>query len=163
MKKIALLALAVATLAGASSAYAANANLSVTADVAATCSVNAATMAFGTYDTLSGSAKASPGTDISFTCSNGTTYSVALDNGASYDDTNTTRRLQHSANGTLAEDYLTYKIYENSAMTTAFDGMTGASNGGPQSVTVYGQIDAGQTTAKAGAYDDTVVITITAT
>lgn len=162
MKKIALLMVASAAVVGASSAQAGTANLSVTADVAATCSVDAATMAFGTYDTLSGSAKASPATAINFTCSNGTTYSVSLDNGQNYDDTNATRRLQHSANGTSAADYLSYNIYEDAGFTTAFDGVAAAATGASQSVTIYGLIDAGQTASKAGSYDDTVVITVTA-
>lgn len=162
MKKIALLAMAAAGLVMASSAQAGTANMQVTADVAATCSVDAATMAFGTYDTLTGSDKASPATSISFTCSNGTTYSVALDNGMNYDETGATRRLNHSGNGITADDYLTYGIYEDASFTTAFDGMSAAATGAPQSVTVYGRIDGNQTTAKAGAYDDTVLITITA-
>jgi spore coat protein U-like protein len=161
MKKIALLTLAIAGAATVSSVQAGTNNLSVTADVAATCSVEAATMAFGTYDTLTGSA-ATQSTDLAFTCSNGTTYSVALGNGASYDATGTTRRLQHSGGGVSAADYLTYKIYEDSEMATAFDGLSASSTGAQQTVTVYGRIDAGQTTAKAGNYADTVVITVTA-
>lgn len=162
MNKIALLGLAAAGLMMASSAQAGTANMQVTADVAATCSVDAATMAFGTYDTLTGAALGSPATSISFTCSNGTTYSVALDNGQNYDGTAATRRLNHSGNGITADDHLTYKIYEDAGFTTAFDGMSAAATGAVQSVTVYGRIDAGQTTAKAGAYDDTVLITVTA-
>lgn len=164
MKKIALLSLAVAAAAGMSSAQAATADMTVTADVAATCSVNAATMAFGTYNTLTGTALASPATAINFTCSNGATYSVSLSNGANYDTTGATRRLIRTGAATpAADDYLTYKIYEDSAMTVAFDGMSGATTGAAQSVTLYGKVDGGQTTRKTGSYTDTVVITITAT
>lgn len=163
MKKIALLSLAVATMACMSSAQAGTADMTVTSDVAATCSVNAATMAFGTYDTLTGTAKASPATAINFTCSNGATYSVSLNNGANYDSTGATRRMiRGGATTPVADDYLTYKIYEDSAMTLAFDGMSGATTGASQSVTLYGKIDGGQTTRKTGTYSDTVVITITA-
>lgn len=162
MKKIALLAMAAAGLVMASSAQAGTANMQVTADVAATCSVDAATMAFGTYDTLTGAELGSPATSIGFTCSNGTTYTVTLDNGQNYDGTGTTRRLNHSGNGTTADDYLTYGIFEDASFQVPFAEMSAAATGAPQSVTVYGRIDGNQTTAKAGAYDDTVLITITA-
>jgi spore coat protein U-like protein len=162
MKKIALIALAVAGVVVVSSAQAGTNNLTVSADVQATCSVGAAAMAFGTYDTLTGSAVPSTQTDITFTCSNGTTYTVALDNGLHYDATGATRRMQHSGAGTTAADHLAYALYEDSGLTTAFDGFSAASTGASQTVSIWGEIANGQTTAKAGAYADTVVITVTA-
>jgi spore coat protein U-like protein len=160
-KSIVLLAAAGMVL--SSTVNAAEANLAVSADVQATCSVSAATLAFGTYDTISGAA-VDKTTAISFTCSNGTTYSVSLNNGLYYDSTvgSETRRMNHSGAGTTAADYLTYKLYEGTGTTTIWDGMSGSSTGATQSVDVTGRIDSGQTTSKAGTYSDTVVITVTA-
>jgi spore coat protein U-like protein len=160
-KKIAMFAATAAAMVVATSANAAEANLAVSADVQATCSVSAATLAFGTYDTISGAA-VDQATPIEFTCSNGTTYSVSLGNGLHYDSTALTRRMNHSGAGLAADDYLTYKLYEGTGTTTPWDGMSGSSTGASQSVNVTGQIDAGQTTSKAGTYADTVVITVTA-
>src|SRR5436190_1433424 len=63
---------------------------------------------------------------------------------------------------------LNYNIYTTSARTTVWgDGTAstatigGTGSGSAQSVTVYGRVGSGQTSLPAGAYADTVAVTVT--
>lgn len=143
------------------SALAATDDMTISATVDASCSVTAPAVALGAYDPIAGTA-IGIGDQIDFTCTNGTTYAISLGNGLHYDGTGLTRRMQHSGAGTGADDYLTYGIFEGTDNTTAWDGMSGASTGATQAVDIFVEADAGQTTVKAGAYSDTIVVTVTA-
>jgi len=137
--------------AGAASAQStAQTNFQVLANVQATCSVSATNLDFGQYDPLSTTPKDGSST-ISVTCTNGTTYGVGV-------TTPTARAMTGPAGATL-----TYGLYNDTGRTTAFNvpanGATG--NGQAQAISVYGRIPIGQITARAGAYTDTVNVTVT--
>jgi spore coat protein U-like protein len=63
---------------------------------------------------------------------------------------------------------LNYNIYTSAARTTVWGNGTsgtatigGTGTGTSQSVTVYGRVGSGQTSVPAGAYADTVAVTVT--
>ncbi len=141
------------------------ANLSVTATVTATCAVATSPVAFGVYDPTG--ADLDTAGAVTITCTSGTTYSVALDAGASPSTPGdaTTRRMVDGAN------FLPYALYLDAGRATVWgDGLNGTSlnptagtftgDGTAQARTVYGRITAGQY-VPPGAYADTVVATVT--
>ena len=63
---------------------------------------------------------------------------------------------------------LNYILYTNSGRTIVWGSgaggtgsLTGTGNGASQAVTIYGRVTAGQASAPAGSYADTVTVTIT--
>ena len=143
----------------------ANSNLTVQLLVADTCTVNTATLDFGSTGLLATLIDAT--TTLSVTCTNTTPYSVGLDNGANF---STTRRMRQGATA----NYIGYALYTDSgrtnAWTTASSSTTctttnscslGTGNGAAQSITVYGRVPALGTAPTPGAYTDTVTITVT--
>lgn len=151
---IALMALAAPVLAGTDTD-----NLSVTATVAASCSVETTQdVAFGTID--SATVNTAEGT-VTVTCTNGTGYSIALDDGDYY---SSGRRMQGD---TVTTSYLPYELYQDSGYITLWgDGTHGSvkgsltGTGSGEAHTVYGRITAGQYPAP-DTYADTVVVTVT--
>jgi len=143
-------------LAGPSLAATTTGNLTVTATVASTCSVNSPTLAFGTYNPVSVSDST---IDISVTCTNTTPYTVGLDAGTGTGATVTTRKMVNGAN------LLNYALYSDPGRTTNWGNTAGSwksatGNGAAQLHTVYGRIPASQF-VDPGSYSDTVVITVT--
>ena len=141
------------------------ANMTVQLTVTASCTVNAATLDFGSTGLLA--ALINQTTTLSVTCTNTTPYSVGLDNGANF---SATRRMRQGATA----NYIGYALYTDSgrtnAWTTASSSTTcttanscslGTGNGSAQSITVYGQVPALGTAPTPGAYTDTVTITVT--
>ena len=152
----ATLALPEAAIAGT-----ATSTMSVTATVTANCTVSTTALAFGSVDTISGTNYDSTGA-LSITCTNGSAWSatagVGSGSGASY----TNRRMTSGAN------LLNYNIYTTAARTTVWGNGTGGTSaiagtgtGTAQAVTVYGRVPLDQTSARAGAYADTVAVTVT--
>lgn len=140
----------------ASASSTATTTFGVTATVNATCTVAATSLAFGTYS----SAVANAQSTITVTCSNTTPYNVGLNAGVATGATVTTRQMTGPSGATL-----NYALYQNSGETTNWgntsgtDTVSGTGNGAAQSLTVYGQIAAGQYPA-AGSYTDTVTATV---
>jgi spore coat protein U-like protein len=139
--------------------------LSVTANVVDTCTVAASgnLLAFGAYTGALNNTNGS----LSLTCTDGDTYTVALNIGTGSGASFTGRILTNpSPAGTL-----TYNIYTTAGRTTVWGDGTGATatvpgtgTGALQTLTVFGQIPAGQTaTVTPGNYTDTVTITVTFT
>ena len=158
----ALLPAAFALLAPVQVAHAATASttFSVTATVLASCNVSAGTLAFGSYSPASGSPTDAMST-INVVCTNGTTYTVALDGGS------TANNVAARAMNDTHSHMLTYGIYTDSARSTVWGDGTGATvtqagtgNGATQSLTAYGRVPAAQFAA-AGSYADTVTVTVT--
>lgn len=135
-------------------------SLAVTGSITATCVVNASSLAFGAYNPVLNTNLDVTGT-VSVSCTNATPYNVGLDAGAGTGATVTNRKLTSGANT------LTYQIYRDSARTLNWgntagtDTIAGTGNGSAQSITAYGRIVSGQTTAAVGSYTDTVTVTIT--
>ncbi|WP_233800586.1 Csu type fimbrial protein [Paraburkholderia sp. HP33-1] len=127
----------------------------VTATVNANCTVSATDMAFGAY---SGAQLDSTAT-ITATCSNGTAYTVGLNQGLTGTGV-TDRRM--AGPGT---DTLLYHLFSDTTRTTNWDDVgganpaTGTGTGSAQALTVYGRVPADQF-VQAGNYSDTVTVTV---
>ncbi len=137
--------------AGAASAQStAPTTFQVLANVQATCSVSATNLDFGQYDPLSVTPK-DGSSSISVTCTNGTTYGVAV-------TTPTARTMTGPLGATL-----TYGLFNETTRSTGFNvpNNSATGNGTAQAISVFGRIPVGQIAARAGAYTDTVNVTVT--
>jgi len=129
----------------------------VTVVISATCTISATALAFGNY---SGALIDSTST-ISVTCTKAATYNVGLNAGLATGATVTTRKMTGPAPALLS-----YSLFSNSVHTTNWgntvgtDTVAGTGTGSVQSLTVYGQVPAGQFT-KPGSYADTITATVT--
>ena len=130
--------------------------MTVTATVLPNCLLSASNLAFGNY----AGALINSTSTISVTCTNTTPYNVGLNPGLATGATVTTRKMQNGANR------LSYSLYQNSTHTTNWgntvntDTEPGIGSGAVQSLTVYGQLPAGQYVTP-GNYSDTITATIT--
>ena len=141
------------------------ANLAVSANVSATCSISTTALAFGSYDPV-GTHAASPldgAGSVVVTCTNGASTTVTLGQG-SHANTGSTDAvpLRRMASGA---SFLSYSIYQDSPRSsvwgnTAGTGVGHTGLGTATSISVYGRVPAGQNVA-SGAYTDTVVATVT--
>lgn len=138
--------------------------MTVSAEVVASCTISAGDLAFGAYDTVSGAAVHGTAT-LTVACSvDGVERKVTLSQGANADiGSSAATPLRRMANGT---EHLSYKLYSAGIGDTVWGdtaetgkGYTAASSA-PASLTVYGTIDASQD-VPVGSYSDTVVATIT--
>ena len=149
--------LALGLLSGQAQAATASTTFSVTATMMANCTISATNLAFGSYT----GALTNATSTISVTCTKSTTYNVGLDAGTSTGATVTTRKMTGPAGATLA-----YALYQDSAHTINWgntvgtDTVSGTGNGSAQTLTVYGEVPAGQSVTP-GAYTDTITATIT--
>ena len=152
-----------ALLSSAALAATATANLTSSATIGATCSITGNSMPFGAYDPFAGTAVSQSAT-ISVTCVTGMTPPpIRMDQGLHPAAASTgavpLRRLAAGAG------YLTYNLYSDAGTTVPWENTTGVTSpvptGSAQTMTVYGKIDAGQTTAIAGTYTDSVIVTVT--
>ncbi len=153
--------LALAALGTGTQAHAATttSSIAVAAAVLQTCVVSASALAFGTYDPTSAT-PADSTTTILVTCSLATTYNVGLSAGGGSGASVATRKLTSGGNT------LDYGLYTSAARTTVWgntvgtDTVSGTGTGLPVSYTVYGRV-AAQQSVPAGAYTDTVTVTVT--
>lgn len=143
------------------------ANLTVQITITAACTINTATLDFGSNaGTSLISSNVDASTTVSVTCTNGSPYSVGMDNGANVSGSQ--RRMKSGTN------FLNYNLYVDSARTNAWT--TAASNstctsanscflgtgtGAAQLVSVYGRVPSTGTAPPTGTYSDTVTMTIT--
>ncbi|MBW9332131.1 Csu type fimbrial protein [Herbaspirillum aquaticum] len=150
-------AVVLASSAPASIAATASGTLTISASVVAACTVVGSAIAFGAYTQ---SVVNQSGT-ITVLCTNGTTYNVGLDAGTGSGASVSNRKMSAAGGGTL-----NYALYRDSARTNNWgstigtDTQAGTGSGLTQTLTVYGQIPASQTPL-AGAYSDTVTVTLT--
>ena len=134
------------------------ATFSVTATVQATCLISANNLSFGTYV----GSQIQDTSTISVTCTNTTPYNVGLDAGAASGATVTTRQMT----GTNYDQLLNYSLYSNTNYTTNWgntvgtDTVAGTGTGAAQTLTVYGEVPAGQY-IEPDSYADTITATIT--
>ena len=145
------------TSTSASASSTATATIAVTANVVDSCTISATALSFGTY---SGTALPAQAT-ITVTCTDLGTYTVGLNGGTTTGGTDQARLLAGPSTYTLA-----YNLYTTSALTTiwgntsAHNWQSGTGTGSAQTLTVYGNIAAGQT-LYVGSYTDSVTATIT--
>ncbi len=160
--KAAAIAVGVLALGFAQSANAATATttFAVTASVTANCTISASPLAFGAYT----GAVVNNQTTLSVTCTNTTPYSVGLSAGTSTGATVSTRKMTGAAS---TANLLNYSLFRDSGRTLNWgvtttgtpDVQPGTGNGTAQSITVYGQVPAGQNVAPDN-YSDTITATV---
>jgi spore coat protein U-like protein len=145
------------TISVVSSAGTQTGNFSVTATVSAYCSISATSMAFGTYTGAVLNATSS----VNATCTNTTAYNLSLSVGTATGATVSNRSMTGPSSNLLG-----YALYSNSGMTSIWGNTIGTNTvvgkgiGSQQTVTVYGQIPAGQYKVP-GSYSDTITATVT--
>ena len=154
---------AVALAAFNSHAGTATANLSVTASIAANCSISTVAVAFGSYDPIganSSTALDATGSVVT-TCTSGSAPTITLDQGANPASGSTAsapvRQMASGANN------LGYQLYSDSSHTSVWADTGVAApgaDGTAQTSSVYGRISGGQN-KPLGSYSDTVVATVT--
>jgi spore coat protein U-like protein len=135
----------------------ATATFIVSTSIQATCLISTTPLSFGTYTGLTLTSTST----VTVTCTNGTAYDVGLNAGTATGATTTTRSMT-GPGGAL----LSYELDSDSARTINWGNivdtdtveMTGT--GLSQTMTVYGQVHAGQYFAP-GIYSDTVTATVT--
>lgn len=141
--------------------------LTVQMTISTSCTISAATLNFGSLPgtaVIAGATNAS--VNVSVTCTNGSPYSIAMNNGANASGSQ--RRMTNGAS------FINYNLYTDagrtSPWTTATSSTTctstnscylGTGNGSAQSVPVYGQVPAVGSAPTASTYTDTVTMTIT--
>jgi len=168
-------AILILLLAASQTTFAATAsgNLGVTAIVGAGCQVNASNVTagiinFGSLDfgsintignqTIDAQTTGAGNGSIIMECSNGTTFTISLDNGLHY--ASSTRSMVNAGNPAVL---LSYALYQNVARTlpwTTTSPLTGTANGAPATFPIYGRIPPSQTGITAGTYNDTVQVVI---
>lgn len=135
-------------------------SFTVSATVTDTCqSLTADNINFGNYNPLASSNTDATG-NIQITCTNNTSYSIALSAGGS--GSYSTRQLSDGSSNNL-----NYNLYTSSSYNSIWGDGTGNSDavnqtgtGSQDTVTVYGRITAGQSVANA-SYSDTITVTVT--
>jgi spore coat protein U-like protein len=138
-------------------AVTATANLGVSAEIVATCTISTTPVAFSNY---TGVQVTSTVGGVSATCTNTTPYSIGLGTGTGTSATVTSRAMTGPGSAQLHYGLYTENTYTanwNDIGGTGIPGATG--NGSAQSLTVYGNIPAGQYLAP-GSYADTVIATV---
>jgi len=151
---------AVAALAGSGTAAIAATDtdtFQVTLTITDECTVSATTLAFGSSGLLI--ANIDQTSTITVRCTNDTLYNVGLDAGVT-GGTVATRQM------VAAAQTINYALYSNPGRTTnwgetiATDTVAGTGSGIDQVLTVYGRVPP-QATPAAGAYADTITVTLT--
>ncbi|WP_348264700.1 spore coat U domain-containing protein [Telmatobacter sp. DSM 110680] len=132
-------------------------SFTVTVQIQATCTIAANPLNFGAYSGASLDAS----TSLSVSCTKAAAYNVGLSAGAAPGATVTNRSMTGPA-----ASLLSYKLFSNSGYSTNWgntvgtDTLLGVGTGVAQSLTVYGQIPAGQW-VRPGSYSDTITATLT--
>jgi spore coat protein U-like protein len=155
---------AIAAAAVSSQAFAATttATLGSSATVTSNCTVSTTAVSFGDVNVISGSNVDATG-GISVTCTSGTAWTASADAGLGTGATLDTRKMSDGTN------FLDYVLYTDSSRTSIWgDGVGGTTStvadtgsGTAQPKTIYARVPSGQTSLPAGAYSDTVTVTVT--
>ena len=158
---VALASSAAAAFTAPAEATTTSANLGVGATISSNCTLSTNAVDFGTVNAINGSSVDAAG-GITVTCTNGTSWTATADAGSGSGATFATRKMAAGSN------LLNYTLYTDSNRTSVWgDGssgnstLSGTGSGTAQNVSVYGRIAAGQTSAPAGSYSDTVSVTVT--
>jgi spore coat protein U-like protein len=159
---IALLGATAIGVFGASSASAVTATTTfqVTANVLATCTISAGTLAFGNY---TGLVQVASTTTLTATCTDTTAYNVALNAGVGIGATELNRLMTDAS----MSHTIPYSLYRdaghtlNWGNTIGIDTLTGTGNGLAQVLTVYGVIPTGAFVEPGSDYTDTISVTLT--
>jgi spore coat protein U-like protein len=140
-----------------------NANIAVSSNIAATCTIVANPLPFGTYNVAAGNIA---NTQFGVTCANGQVYTIKINAPYGQHSGGFPSTAYAMADG--AGHFLGYAV-SDTALTLASSpssnwplaGVTRTSLGTTQNTPVYGLIPAGQSTAPVGNYTDTITVTVT--
>jgi spore coat protein U-like protein len=162
-----VLTLALGAFAAPGLAATATSTFQVTANVAAKCQVVApgAALAFGAYDPSAAAPVAQ--LTVQFHCTKGTTWTITLDAGLNAGKGAFGTRAMSSGTNYLGYElytdntYAAGKVWATTLPSAAGTYDTGTGTGGTtaDSVTVYGQLPAGQYVAP-GSYSDTITFVV---
>ncbi|EBO9655599.1 spore coat protein U domain-containing protein [Salmonella enterica subsp. enterica] len=118
-------------------------------------------ISFGTYSSLANSIDAratGAGGALSLTCTNGTDFTVALDNGRHVTSDNQ-RRMASTAGA-----FISYNLYQDAGRTTIWGSgakaLAGTGTGASVPLIVYARVPAAGSTPAANTYNDTVTMTV---
>lgn len=131
----------------------------VSANVLATCEVAANDLTFGNYNPIT-AAHLDAATTVSVTCTNGTSYNVALSLGDGSGASTASRYMTQGANS------LAYTLYRDPGRTQLWgtnegvDTFAGVGDGNADTINIYGRVPM-QQSVPAGAYDDVITVTVT--
>ncbi|MGE0742818.1 MAG: spore coat U domain-containing protein [Hyphomonadaceae bacterium] len=145
--------------AGAAFADSATDSFQVTATVLEACEVSADDLEFGDYDPIALAHVDATGS-LSITCTNGTDYELGLSLGDGAGASNALRYMERAGGAQLG-----YTLYQDALRTTLWgadpgtDTLSGVGDGTPDPIDIFGRIPM-QQTAPAGAYEDTIVVTV---
>jgi spore coat protein U-like protein len=136
----------------------------VTANIDVNCLITATQLDFGPYQphVANATVPLDGQSEITVTCTNGGNWVVGLDQGQFPSATVTTRQMAGPSGSSLQ-----YALFSDAARsvnwgnTVGVDTVSGLGTGGPEILIVYGRVAAGQTSAIAGGYTDTITATIT--
>jgi spore coat protein U-like protein len=149
-------------LAGAAQAATKTASFTVSATVGKNCTISAANLALGEFV---GDNNLTAQSDITVRCTNGTAFSIALDDGVT--GTYAGRRMVGPGGNSLVYNLYTDNTYAavwgDDTGTTDVVGGSGTGMANALTRTVYGRLLAADNVGavEAGAYSDTIVATIT--
>ena len=156
----AVLAAALWALPGAARAQTAAGTLTLQANVQRSCTLFAIPLMFGMFPP--GNVTVNAQSNINVTCTPGTPFSVAIDNGLNFGGGS--RRMRRLGGGGGGQ-WLRYEIYRNAARTqrwgtSAAQIVSGVApaNGGSVALIAYGRASGNPS---AGPYDDFVTVTLT--
>ncbi|MDP3675170.1 MAG: spore coat U domain-containing protein [Novosphingobium sp.] len=163
MRKIFLGLAAVAAVASTPALAATATNsMPVSVNVINSCTVAATPMAFGAPAAIGG-ANIDTTSTISLVCTNGASYDVALDMGL-----NAASGQRYLSNGAATPVTIPYNVYRDAGRSTSWGSASGtdtnagtAGTSGLVVLTAYGRIPMSATSVGAGAYTDTVTVTVT--
>lgn len=158
-KKVAIAAaLGVAAFSSNAVALIATNTIAVSATISAACSVATSALAFGTFPTTVGG-NHDLTSSLNVTCATGLPYTVGIDVGNNA--LGSVRRLSDGAS-----HFITYEVYSDSLGGTPWDVpatsiISGTGNAAAQPFNVFARIPSTATTPTAGAYTDTLTVTVT--
>lgn len=136
------------------------ATIYVSANITAYCTLSGGNLFFGSLS--DGSVDADAAADMTLYCTDGTPYTVTLDQGDNANGSDT--RMKDINN-----NYIVYDLYSDSARTTALTYTagsaqlaTGTGTGGNTTLSVYGRIESTEVAAATSAqYYDSITVTVT--
>lgn len=169
MYKLAARLLGAAALCGmigiATPSYAATAtgSLGVNATVTSNCALTTTAVAFGNIDVTANANTDTTG-GVSVTCTSGTAWIASADAGVGTGATLATRVMLNGTNKlnyALYTDSLRSTVWGSGVTGTSTSTITGTGTGTAQANTIYARVPSGQTGLPAGAYADTVGVTVT--
>ena len=158
-----ILALLLATQAGAVAAGTVTNTFNISATLISACSVSGATLSFGTaVNPLSTAVPLDATSTLSVQCTNTTAYAVALNAGTNAGGASNFggRAMASGANS------IGYQLYSDTGRSTVWgDGsnssstVSGTGSGSTQTLTIYGRVPS-LSGAVPGSYSDTVTVTV---